>query len=89
MTCPYCCEEFDIEEARAEFNVNCHGRYFDNYDEFWFEQEPACFRCSKMQFNLLMSRRNAKPYRGSVPFGCASCGGDYPNCTSGCSAFGN
>ena len=22
-----------------------------------------------------------------IPFGCAACGGDYPNCRQGCSLF--
>ena len=87
MKCPYCCEEFDINEAREEFEAECYSPNISGYDGFWYDQTPACGRCSIMQFNILMERHDAKDYQGRIPSGCEACGGDYPICRNGCAMF--
>jgi len=80
MRCNSCGDKFKPDDAASEFNSHFNGE-FDYYLNGW---ENYCADCA-------ISGTEHDIEEGidddGIPVGCASCGGDWPNCTTSCSMY--
>lgn len=80
MRCRSCGSNFNEDEAASTFNS-----YFDgNYDYDLNGWEGICADCAIC--NTEHDEEEGIDEDG-IPVGCASCGGDWPNCTTGCPMY--
>lgn len=77
MKCRSCGEEFDVNDAAAEFNS-----HFDDEHDYYYEGwEGICADCAISNQEL---DDEEGVVSGDMPLVCASCGGNYPLCADSC-----